>query len=87
MSDDNNIIRFGSIDGGRQEEKEFPANPYVVRDVDDVEHYYEGYLIFTTHHVCIMEDGDNGPVTGFMIPMSRVKDVQLVEAIDESQIN
>lgn len=78
MSDDN-IIQFGSIQGDKKADKEFPSNPYLIVDIDDNEFYYDGYLIFTTHHVCIMEEGDddNGPVTGFMIPMHRVKLVSL----------
>lgn len=82
MDDDNNIIKFGSIEGGKSGDKEFPANPYVIVDIDDIEYDCEGYLIFTTHHVCIMEEGDeNGPVTALMIPMSRVKRV----FIDDSE--
>lgn len=85
--DDNNIYRFGAIDGGKTEEKEFPAHPYVIFDIEGDEHFYEGYLIFTTHHVCIMEEGPDGPVTGFMIPMNRVKHVELLETVDPDQIN
>lgn len=83
MNDDNNVYRFGAIQGGKPEatESEFPSYPYSIRDVEDEEHYAEGYLIFTSHHVCIMEDTPKGPVTAFMIPIHRVKDVALV--IDE----
>lgn len=78
MSDDN-IISFGTIKGDKAD-KEFPSRTYVIVDVDDIEYEYEGYLIFTTHHVCIMEeDGDNNPITGFMMPMHRVKLVSLAD--------
>lgn len=89
MSDnDDNVIKFGSHVGGNKTpdaKEEFPAYPYVIVDIDDNEYFYDGYLIFTTHHVCIMEDGgEKGPVTGFMMPMHRVKLVSLVdEEIDE----
>lgn len=90
MDNDNedNVVKFGSIQGGKaKDDKEFPSNPYVILDVDDEEHYYDGYMIFTTHHVCIMQEGDDGtPVTAFMIPMHRVKDVSLAVE-DEVTIN
>lgn len=81
MSDDN-IIKFGSLPGGKSESTDkdkFPSHPYVLIDIDDEEHFAEGYLIFTSHHVCIMEEGDNGPVTALMIPLDRVKLVSLVD--------
>lgn len=85
MSDDN-IIKFGSIPGGKQEvpaTDKFPNHPYVIEDIDGQEHFAEGYLIFTSHHVCIMEEGDNGPVTALMIPLFRVKLVSILE--DEAE--
>lgn len=88
MTDDN-IFRFGTVQGGKQEAEdkdEFPAYPYVITDIDDEEYLYEGYLIFTSHHVCVMEDSPKGPVTGFMIPMIRVKNVALLDE-DEETVN
>lgn len=75
MSDDN-IVSFGSIQGGRQEE-EFPSNPYVITDIDDNSIFGTGYLIFTNAHVCIMEERGNGPVASVMVPLHRVKVVEL----------
>lgn len=83
--DDDNVFQFGSIKGGKaeKEEKEFPANPYVVVDTDDNEFEYDGYLIFTTHHICIMQEGDeNGPVTALMMPLNRLKFV----CIDQDEV-
>lgn len=80
MSDDN-IIKFGSLPGGKSESTDkdkFPSHPYVIEDVDGDDHFATGYLIFTSHHVCIMEEGDNGPVTALMVPLDRVKLVYLV---------
>ncbi len=80
MSNDDNVIPFGSIPGGKEDEEEFPSYPYIVIDVDDNEYDYEGYLIFTSHHVCIMEDGGSrGPVAGLMLPLNRVKVVVMAE--------
>ncbi len=75
MNDDN-IVKFGSVQGGKSDEK-FPSYPYVIEDIGENEYYAEGYLIFTSHHVCVMEDSDNGPVTAIMVPLDRVKVVGL----------
>lgn len=79
MNDDNNIIQFGSISGGKTKGGAFPTNPYVIYDIDDKDYYAEGYLIFTSHHVCIMEEHDDGPVAGLMVPLSRVRLVTIVD--------
>ena len=81
MNDDN-IVKFGSVQGGKQEDK-FPSHPYAIIDIDGDEHYAEGYLIFTSHHVCVMEEGDNGPVTALLVPLERTKLVSLLAEDDE----
>lgn len=78
MSDDN-IIRFGSVQGGKTDDEKFPNHQYEIIDIDDNEFYAEGYLIFTSHHVCVMEDSDNGPVAALMIPLHRVKVVEIAD--------
>lgn len=71
---DDNIIKFGDIQGGKQaNEDEFPKNYYVIIDIDDQEYYAEGYLLFTSQHVCIMKTTNKGPVAALMLPLHRVK--------------
>lgn len=77
MNDDN-IVQFGSVKGGKGDDEKFPTHPYYIEDIDGNEYYAEGYLIFTSHHVCIMGEGDNGPVTVLMVPLSRVKLTEIV---------
>lgn len=87
--DNDNIVRFGALEGGKTDTKkdEFPSYPYVIVDIDGDEHYYDGYLIFTSAHVCIMEEGENGPVTGLMVPLHRVKLVTIDDSLDGELIN
>jgi len=80
MNDDNNIVPFGQIQGGKSQVEDpdaFPANPYYFQDVEGNEFFAEGYLIFTSHHVAVMENTDNGPVVGLLLPLSRVKVCEL----------
>ena len=79
---DDNIVQFGQVKGGKSDEK-FPSYPYSILDIDDQDYYTEGYLIFTSHHVCVMTEGDNGPVTALMVPLHRVKLVEIVDADEE----
>ena len=83
MSDDN-IIKFGAIDGGKEADEDFPSHPYIIIDIDDNEYEYDGYLIFTSHHVCIMEDGGaRGPVAGLMLPLHRVKVAAMADEMED----
>ena len=85
MDDDNNIVQFGSIVGGKEDKKDFPAHPYVLTDVDGEEYYYDGFLIFTTHHVAVMVEGDDGePVAGIMMPLHRLKSAEIADVEDET---
>lgn len=79
MNDDNNIVPFGQIQGGKPAEDPdaIPDNPYYFQDIEGNEFFAEGYLIFTSHHVAVMENTDNGPVVGLLLPLSRVKVCEL----------
>lgn len=78
MSDDN-IIQFGSFDGGKSDKDMFPSNPYIIEDIDGNVYGAEGYLIFTSQHVCIMESTEDGAIPSVMIPLIRLKVVELTE--------
>ena len=57
---------------------------YAILDIDDQEWQATGFLIFTSQHVCVMSEDENGaamPV--FLIPLNRVKVVELMEFIDD----
>ena len=86
MSDDN-VMKFGVFDGGKDDKEQFPSNPYSIEDIDGNVYSAEGYLIFTSQHVCIMENNDAGPVTSIMIPLHRLKIVELADYIDEDTIH
>lgn len=81
--DDNNVFRFGAVQGGKaakeEEEKRIPENDYVVVDIDDQEWFASGFLIFTPHHLAIMRDTGEGAVPVLVLPILRVKASELVE--------
>lgn len=86
MSDDedndNNILRFGAIAGGKvvsEDDNTIPENDYVVTDLDDDEFFTNGFLIFTPHHLAIMRDKGKGAVPVLVMPIARVKAAELLE--------
>ena len=81
MNDDN-IVPFGSFEGGKSDKDMFPSNPYIIEDIDGNVYGAEGYLIFTSQHVCIMENVGEGAIPSVMIPLSRLKVVELAEDDD-----
>jgi hypothetical protein len=79
---ENNVFRLGSIDGGKAVDKEqIPENDYVIVDIDDQEFYASGFMIFTPHHVAIMQDqgDDKGAIPVLVLPLLRVKSAELAE--------
>ena len=86
MSDDN-VMQFGVFDGGKNDKDVFPSHPYSIEDIEGNIYSAEGYLIFTSQHVCVMENVEDGAIPAIMIPLHRLKVVELVEYIDEDQIN
>jgi hypothetical protein len=82
MSNDNdNIVKFGSVTGGKEtkEEKGIEEFDYVIIDIDNEEWYETGFLIFTTHHVAIMHDAGPGAVPALIVPLDRVRAARLVD--------
>lgn len=77
--DDNNILQFGAIKGGKTAEEEgIPENNYVVTDLDGEEFYASGFLIFTPHHCAIMQDFGKGAVPVLVLPLLRVAAAEMV---------
>lgn len=83
--DDDNIVKFGQIQGGKTEdlEPEVPSNQYVIIDVDREEYYHEGFLLFTSQHVAIMQERKGNTVPVFMMPLNMLR---VVEIVDEEEI-
>lgn len=56
--------------------------PYVIIDVDGREFYGEGFLIFTSQHVAIMEPRGDQAVPAIVVPLARV----VVAELDDDDI-
>lgn len=82
MSDDN-IIKFGSVQGGKTDEDAIPFNQYVIVDINGDEYYHEGFLLFTSQHVAIMQDRDGSTVPVFMMPLTYLK---VCEIVDDEEV-
>lgn len=90
MDDDNeqpNVFKFGAITGGKSEDEQapedkIPHNDYVVVDNEDNEFDINGFLIFTPHHLAIMQDVGQGAVPALVLPIARVKFAGLASVLD-----
>jgi len=73
--EESNIFKFGAIDGDKPDDSEFPQNEYVILDIDDEEWVSTGFLVFTSHHVAIMQSikGKDGAIPTLVLPINRVK--------------
>jgi hypothetical protein len=62
----------------------FPVNDYIVTDIDNVDWYQSGFLIFTPHHISIMKPTEAGAaVPGLVLPIGRVKAAFIDEEVDD----
>jgi hypothetical protein len=84
-NDDDKVFRFGSIQGGKTEEKDdgIPVDNYRIIDIDDEEWTALGFMVFTPHHLAIMRDYGNGAVPVIVLPLDRVKAGGLVPPDEE----
>lgn len=79
MNDDN-IIPFGQVQGGKDDDDSVPVNNYEIKDIDGEIHAAEGFLIFTPQHVAIMRPLDEGALPLVILPLSFVKYARLAQA-------
>ena len=78
MSDDNNIFRL--INSNEPIVDDAPLiNTYEITDVDDVTHVAEGFLLFTSQHVAVMQETSKGALPLLVIPLNRVKFAEMVD--------
>lgn len=84
MSDDN---IFSLHQGGKpaNDEERLPQNDYCITDLDHDEYFGTGFVIFTTHHVAIMKDDGKGAIPLVVIPLGRVRAVEIVND-DETEL-
>lgn len=88
MNDDDNenqnVFKFGTVNGGKSEEPDdkIPHNDYVVVDIDDNEFDINGFLIFTPHHLAIMQDSGAGAIPALVLSIGRVKVAGLASVFD-----
>lgn len=55
-------------------------NEYRIIDVGGNEHYADGFLIFTSQHVAVMQDGPDGAALPVLVmPLTEVRRAELVE--------
>lgn len=85
MSDNDNIVPFGAIKGGKGDGPDetvddgIPINDYIITDIDNQEFAATGFLIFTSHHLAIMRDNGKGAIPIMVFPIDRVKVAELYE--------
>ncbi len=81
MSDDNKVFRLGSVKGGKNdgEDHSIPVNNYVITDIDDDDFFGTGFVIFTAHHLAVMQDSSAGAVPVLVMPINRVKICEIIE--------
>ena len=88
MNDDEKPTKiFQVLEGGKgyspaKEVDTIPQHVYLVTDVRGDERYAEGFLIFTSQHVAIMQDRGQGAIPVLLLPLDQVQTVELVEDED-----
>lgn len=56
-----------------------PENDYVICTVDGDELYGTGFLVFTSHHIAVMRDIEQGALPVLVVPLDKVKFAEIVE--------
>lgn len=82
MSEDNdqdNIVQFGSIKGGKEDSTDVPQHLYEIKDHDDIIHQAHGFIIFTPQHVAVMRDTGDGALPLLIFPLEAVKYAKLID--------
>lgn len=76
---DDNVFEF--VKGGKDAAADkLPENSYVITTMDNEEFYGTGFVIFTTHHVAVMQEiGEKGAVPVLVIPLVNVKACEMVD--------
>ena len=88
MSDNDNIIPFGAIKGGKDEtpDESIPQNDYVIQTMNGRTYAENGFLIFTPHHAAIMRDVEGkGAIPVLVVPLSNVE-AAFVDDEDEDEL-
>lgn len=76
---------FSILDGGKSNEElpvvsdGIPQNTYVIIDSEWNEHFASGFLLFTSQHVAVMKDTEQGALPVFLMPLAFVHHVELIE--------
>lgn len=60
-----------------------PQNAYVITDINNCEHFAEGFLLFTSQHIAIMRDTGAGALPVLVMPLDKVFSAELLE--DDSE--
>jgi len=81
MDNDNNV--FSMIAGGKPEKTEdedngLPTNSYVIEDIVGNEHYADGFLVFTSQHIAVMQDRGKGAIPVLVLPLDQVRVAEIV---------
>lgn len=87
MNDNNNndnVFRLGAVQGGKDTDS-IPEDNYVVTDIDGMEFYATGFMIFTPHHLAIMKDEGRGAIPVLVVPIGRVRAAELSEEVDDDE--
>lgn len=77
---DNNVTKLFSVVSDNTQEADKPSQSYYIQDIDGEEFVRDGFCVFTSQHVAIMRDQQDGSATPILvIPLARVKIVDLIE--------
>ena len=77
MNNDN-IVNFAAVKGGKQEEQ-VPQHNYKVVLFDGGEIEAHGFLIFTPQHVAVMRSTEEGALPILVVSLDNVKYTTIVE--------
>lgn len=87
MDEDNNIVKFGHIQGGKTtiiDDDRVPTSPYIIVDIKGREFFHEGFLLFTSQHVAVMQEQTPGnPIPVFLMPLVNLDFAEIMEDDDD----
>lgn len=77
---------FSILDGGKTDTTPapestdgIPQNEYRIVDIEGAEYFHEGFLLFTSQHIAVMRDTEQGALPIFILPLNRLAFAELFE--------
>lgn len=82
MSDNDNIIPFGSVNTTKPEEVT-PEYDYKIDTKDNETYIARGFLIFTPQHIAVMRPLEEGALPVLILPLETIKSARLMEDVQQ----